>query len=50
MITSAANPQIKEAAALVSKHKARRDSGLFAAEGLKLFREAPPELIEKLFV
>ena len=50
MITSAANPQIKEAAALVSKHKARRESGLFAAEGIKLFREAPPEMVEKLFV
>ena len=50
MITSAANPQIKETAALVSKHKARRESGLFAAEGIKLFREAPAELIEKLFV
>lgn len=50
MITSAANPQIKEAAALVSKHKARRESGLFAAEGIKLFKEAPPELVEKIFV
>ena len=50
MITSAANPQIKETSALVSKHKARRESGLFAAEGIKLYKEAPEELIEKLFV
>lgn len=50
MITSAHNQQIKEILALNSKHKERIRSGLFTAEGIKLFNEAPDALIDRVFV
>ncbi len=50
MITSAHNRQIKELTALISKHKERSRTGLFTAEGVKLFKEAPRSLIQNVFV
>lgn len=50
MITSHANKGVKEAIQLVQKAKARRESGLFIVEGIKMFLEAPVEAIEKVYV
>ena len=40
MITSTGNTQIKNVMQLNQKAKARREQGLFAAEGIKMFLEA----------
>lgn len=50
MITSAANAQVKNVIQLNQKAKARREQGLFAAEGWKMFREAPKGWIHKVYV
>lgn len=50
MITSVHNQQVKEIILLNSKRRERDRSGLFTAEGIKLFQEAPRELIEHVFV
>ena len=50
MITSSSNSQVKHVAQLNARGKLRKEERLFAAEGIKLFREAPPELLEKVFV
>lgn len=50
MITSTQNQQIKEIQALNQKHKERVKSGLFVAEGVRIFSEAPKKLIHKVFV
>ena len=50
MITSTANKKVKELAELSVKAKARAETGVFLAEGRKLFMEAPPEQIESVYV
>lgn len=50
MITSMSNGQMKNIQQLMKKAKARRDSGLFVVEGIKMFREAPEDRIEKVYV
>ncbi len=50
MITSAGNPQVKRVVQLNQKAKLRREEGVFTAEGLKMFLEAPSRLIEKVFI
>lgn len=50
MITSTSNGQMKKIQQLLKKSKVRREEGLFAAEGLKMFREAPAERIEKVYL
>ena len=50
MITSTNNAQIKNIIQLNKKAKARREQGLFAAEGKKMFWEAPKEWIEKVYI
>lgn len=50
MITSANNTQVKNIIQLNQKAKARREQGLFVAEGRKMFREAPEEWISKVYV
>jgi TrmH family RNA methyltransferase len=50
MITSSGNGQIKEVLQLNAKARLRREKRLFTAEGIKLFREAPAKLREKVFV
>ena len=50
MITSVSNPQIKRIIQLNQKAKARREEGLFTAEGLKMFFEAPADQIEKVYI
>ena len=49
MITSTANPQIRNIIQLNKSTKARRQSGLFVAEGIKMFLEAPFGWIEKVY-
>ncbi len=49
MITSASNPRVKQVVQLNTRGKARREKGLFAAEGLKLFREAPGDWVDSVF-
>lgn len=50
MITSVNNGQVKNIIQLNQKTKARREQGLFVAEGRKMFGEAPREWISKVYV
>lgn len=50
MITSTNNPQVKNLIQLNTKGKARRTSRAFVVEGVKMFREAPEEWIESIYV
>lgn len=50
MITSASNEKIRQTAALIARHKERRATGLFTAEGVKLFLEAPQDSVVRIFV
>lgn len=50
MITSLANKGVKEVIQLEQKAKVRKEEGLFVAEGIKMFMEAPPEEIKKVYV
>ena len=50
MITSTGNTQIKNVMQLNQKAKARREQGLFAAEGIKMFLEAPADWISRIYV
>ncbi|MFV0528184.1 MAG: TrmH family RNA methyltransferase [Lachnospiraceae bacterium] len=50
MITSTKNTQIKNVIQLMKSSKARKEQGIFVAEGRKMFEEAPKERIEKVFV
>ena len=50
MITSVNNGQVKNIIQFNQKTKARRDQGLFVAEGRQMFGEAPADWIEKVYV
>lgn len=50
MITSINNGQIKSIIQLNQKSKVRREKGLFAAEGKKMFYEAPDKWVEKVYI
>ena len=50
MITSLNNEQVKNIIQLNQKAKARRKQGLFAAEGRKMFGEAPRKWISRVYV
>lgn len=50
MITSSSNGQMKNIIQLNQKAKARREQGLFVAEGKKMFLEAPAAWVEKVYV
>ncbi len=50
MITSTSNQQMKKLSLLMKKAKERREQGLFVVEGIKMFREAPEEWIEGVYV
>ena len=45
MITSVNNGQVKNIIQLNQKTKARREQGLFVAEGRKMFGEAPRDCL-----
>lgn len=50
MITSLQNSQVKNIIKLNQKAKARKEQGLFIAEGRKMFLEAPLSWIDKVYV
>ena len=50
MITSTSNPQVKNIIQLNQKGKARKEQGLFVAEGRKMFLEAPAGWIHRVYV
>lgn len=50
MITSPSNPKIKQLVLLKDKSRARNQSGLFVAEGLKMFEETPVENLQEVYV
>lgn len=50
MITSSSNAQIKKVQQILKKAKVRREEGVFAVEGVKMFREAPKTRIEKVYL
>jgi TrmH family RNA methyltransferase len=50
MITSSANARVKQVMNLSKKAKARNVSGLFVAEGFRMFKEIPADRIESVFV
>ena len=50
MINSVSNKQVRRAVQLAGKAKARREEGLFVAEGLRMCRECAPDQVEILYV
>lgn len=50
MITSYNNRSVREVIQLAQKAKARSKEGLFVAEGIKMFDEAPLKRIEKVYI
>ncbi len=50
MIASTANPQVKNLVRLQKKAKARRQQGVYVAEGVHMFREAPADRICGIYV
>ena len=50
MITSTSNPRIKNLIQLQKKAKARKEQDVFVAEGIKMYREAPRELVEQVYI
>lgn len=50
MITSTSNQRIKQIVQWQTKAKQRRQDGIFLAEGLKMYEEAPPELIREVYL
>ena len=49
MITSVSNQAVKDVTLWQTKAKARRESGFFVVEGLRLVREAPPEDVVRAY-
>ncbi len=49
-ITSASNEKIKRLVQLSSKSSLRKEEGVFIAEGTKLVREAPVDLIREIYI
>ena len=49
MITSSSNPQVRKIIQLNTKTKARRQEGLFVAEGRKMLREAPGPMLQRVY-
>lgn len=50
MITSSANPKVKQVVQWQAKAKERRSAGIFLTEGFKMFEEAPAEAIKEIYV
>ena len=50
MITSTSNQQMKTIVQLNKKAKARRELRAFIVEGIKMFRETPRELLQRVYV
>ena len=50
MINSTSNKQVKRVANLRDKAKARREEGVYVAEGLRMCREYKPDDVEILYI
>lgn len=50
MISSASNRKVKEVQNLNRRAQYRRECGLFVTEGIRMFREAPEQRVEQVFV
>ncbi len=50
MITSIGNRQLKDIRALLDRSGARRKTGLFAVEGLRMYREIPAEALKETYI
>lgn len=50
MINSTANKQVKRVVSLRARARARREEGMFLAEGLRMCRELSPEEVDSLYV
>lgn len=50
MISSASNRKIKEVQTLNRKASARKESGLFTVEGIRILKETPEDRVEQVFV
>lgn len=50
MITSNSNPRVKQLVLLKDKSRARNKSGLFVAEGIRMFEEAPIENLMEVYI
>ena len=50
MITSIANQKVKQIVQWQTSAKARRQDGIFLAEGLKMYEEAPTDLIREVYL
>lgn len=50
MITSSANPKVKQVVQWQTKAKERRSAGVFLTEGFKMLEEAPEELIKEVYI
>ncbi len=50
MITSTSNAQVKALSKLIKNARTRRQQQLYVVEGIRMFRETPPERIEKVYV
>ena len=50
MITSIANKRMKNIVLLLQKPRERKKQGLYVIEGMKLFKEAPPECIREIYI
>lgn len=50
MITSTANAKVKQIEKWQTKSKKRREDGVFLAEGIKMFREAPTDWILEVYL
>ena len=50
MISSTANARVKQIVQWQTKAKERRKVGIFLAEGIKMFEEAPEELVQEVYL
>lgn len=50
MITSNANPRVKQIIQWQTKAKERRAAGIFLTEGFKMFEEAPEEMLKQVYL
>ena len=50
MITSMSNNRVKQVVSLQQKAKERKERKCFVIEGLRLFEEAPVELLQEVYV
>lgn len=49
-LTSASNPRIRQVVQLQKKRREREETGLFTAEGIRLFEEIPADRLEQIYV